>query len=140
MKKILYAVILALVALTGCKKEEKQLTVADKLCGEWRGSELSVEAAIYMSFTSDGTFELYQKTTDSFELRRGKWSVAGDILSGTYNDGEAWAASYKVSVSEGTLTMVSQDESAETNVYRKCEIPEQIKTGSTVVVKSSGAF
>ena len=96
MKRIIFIAILGLLAFTGCKKEP---FLAELLCGEWRGSELSVDAGIYIRFAADGTFELYQKMgTEGFELRRGNWALAGDILSGTYNDGEPWAASYKASV------------------------------------------
>ena len=128
MKRILYITILALVALTGCKKED---TLAQKLNGEWRGNNLTVEAGIYISFAGDGTFELYQKLdTEGFEHKKGTWSVAGDILSGVYDDGEKWAASYKITLEEDTLTLTAQNESAEINTYIKCEIPAYIKESS----------
>ena len=126
MKRIIYIAIVALTAFVGCQKENKP-GLADLICGEWRGSELSVEAGIYLNFTSDGTFELYQKLEgDDFELKKGSWSLSGDIISGKYSDGEPWATSYKVSVNGDVMTMVSQDGSAETNVYEKCEIPENL--------------
>lgn len=138
MKRIIFIAILGLLAFTGCKKEP---SLAELLCGEWRGSELSVDAGIYIRFAADGTFELYQKMgTEGFELRRGNWALAGDILSGTYNDGEPWAASYKASVNDDKLTLVSQKEGAETGVYSRCTIPGGIKTGCTVVVKSHYLF
>ena len=68
MKKLLYITLLALVTAIGCKPQEKPLTLEQKLCNEWRGSELSVDAAIYISFLADRTFELYQKMEDEFEL------------------------------------------------------------------------
>ena len=126
MKRIIYIAILALTALVGCNKEN-QPGLAENICGEWRGSELSVEAGIYLSFTSDGTFELYQKLeSDDFELKKGTWSLSGDILSGKYSDGEPWAASYKVTVNGDVMTLISQDGSSETNVYQKCDIPENL--------------
>lgn len=136
MKKLLYITLLALVTAIGCKPQEKPLTLEQKLCNEWRGSELSVDAAIYISFLADGTFELYQKMEDEFELRRGTWTLKGTILSGIYNDGETWASEYKVSVDENKLTMISQNEGAETSVYIQCTIPSVIKEESTVIVKS----
>ena len=139
MKKFLYITLLALVSLAGCKPEQKPLTLEQKLCNEWRGSEMSVDAAIYVSFQADGKFELYQKMEDVFELRRGTWTLKGDVLSGKYNDGEAWAADYKVAVNGERLTMISQNEGAETSVYVHCVIPEVIKEGSTIVVKSTVA-
>ena len=139
MKKLLYMILFALLVIPGCSKpdEEKPLTLEQKLCNEWRGSELSVDAAVYVSFLADGTFELYQKMEEGFELRRGTWTLTGDVLSGKYNDNEAWAAKYKVSVTDNKLTMISQNEGAETSVYVQCTIPSVIKEGSTVVVKSA---
>ena len=137
MKKLLYITLLALITFIGCKPEDKPITLRQRLCNEWRGSELSVDAAVYVSFLADGTFELYQKMEDRFELRRGTWNLERNILSGNYNDDEAWAASYKVSVDGNKLTMISQNEGAETGIYVQCTIPSVIKEGSTVVVKSA---
>ena len=137
MKRLLYIFTIAVLALTGCKKEN-QPTLKDKICGEWRGVDLTADAGIYIEFSSNGTFELYQKLEgDSFELRRGQWNLEGDILSGTYNDQEPWATSYKVSVVGNTLTMVAQDGTGETNVYVKTDIPDGVKESCTTVVKSS---
>ena len=138
MKKLLYITLFALVALVGCSKAkpEKSLTLEQKLCNEWRGSEISVDAAVYVSFLADGTFELYQKMGNEFELRRGTWTLTKDLLSGKYNDNEAWAADYKVSVDGNKLTMTSQNEGAEISVYVQCTIPSAIKEGSSVIVKS----
>ncbi len=138
MKKLLYITLLAILTAVGCKPEEKPLTLNQKLCGEWRGSELSVDAGVYLTFLADGTFELYQKMDEGFELRRGTWSLTGDILSGKYNDNESWAAAYKVSIEGDRLTMTSQNEGAEASIYVRCTIPAVIKESSTVVVKSFG--
>lgn len=137
MKRLLFIAIFALVAFVGCQKENsKEPTLKEKIRGEWRGSEISVDAAIYLDINADGTFELYQKmTSDEFELRRGTWTLEGDILSGTYNDGEPWAASYKVSAGS-TLTLVSQAEGMETSVYIPCAIPIEVKRNCTVIVRS----
>lgn len=127
MKRLLYIFTIAVLALTGCKKEN-QPTLKDKICGEWRGVELSADAGIYINFISNGTFELYQKLdSDSFELLKGQWNLDRDILSGTYNDQEPWATAYKISVAGNTLTMVAQDGTDETNVYAKTTIPDGVK-------------
>ena len=138
MKKILYVIMLALLVVAGCKKDKPVLTLSQKLCAEWRGCELSIDAAVYMKFASDGTFELYQKmSSEEFELRRGTWELDGDILSGNYNDEEVWSTSYKVSDENDRLTMVSLADGGETNIYTKTGIPAYIKENSTVVVKSA---
>lgn len=137
MKRLIYITIFALSVLVGCDKENSKVpTLEQRIQGEWRGSEISVDAAIYISIKADGTFELYQKmSSDDFELRRGTWSLKGDILSGRYNDGEAWAASYRVSAGS-VLTLVSQAEGSETSVYIPYVIPEEVKRNCTAVVRS----
>jgi hypothetical protein len=139
MKRILYITVIALAAFVGCKKDNPAPTLSQMLQTQWRANNTSTEVAIYINFLSDNTFELYQKLdTEVFELRRGKWALNGDILSGEYNDGQPWAASYKISIVESTstLTMVSQNEGGEINIYNECVIPEVIKETCTVVVKS----
>lgn len=131
MKKVLYITMFALAAFVGCEKINPPVTLEQMLRTQWRGSETSVDAAIYMDFMADHTFELYQKLdTDMFELRKGTWTLEGDILSGTYDDGQPWASSYKISI-EGTgpiiLTMISLNEGGETNEYQACRIPEGIR-------------
>lgn len=131
MKKLLYILTIAALSLTGCKKAP---TLRELICREWRGVELSADAGIYINFISDGTFELYQKLENEFELRRGTWTLTGDVLSGKYNDNEDWAADYTVSVEGNKLTMISRNEGAETSIYVQCAIPSVIKEGSTVIV------
>ena len=124
MKRLLYIFTIAVLALTSCQKENLP-TLKEKLCGEWRGVELSADAGIYINFISDGTFELYQKLNgDQFELKRGKWSLDRDILSGIYDDQVPWSTTYKVSVVGNKLTMIAQDGTDETNVYARTTIPE----------------
>ena len=136
MKKLIYILTIAALSLTGCNKAP---SLRELICREWRGVELSADAGIYINFMSDGTFELYQKLENKFELRRGTWTLKGDILSGKYNDDEAWAADYKVSANKNQLTMISLNEGNETSIYVRCSIPSIIKEGSTVVVKSAAA-
>jgi len=135
MKTILYLSLAALLALSGCKKEP---SLSELVLGEWRGTGLSADAGVYLYFAPDGTFELYQKLDgETFELRRGTWSVEGNMISGIYNDRQPWATTYKVSVEGKELTLAAQNEGGETNIYYKTEIPGYIKESATVVVKSA---
>ena len=137
MRKYIYLLAVAIVALAGCEKEPDSKDHTCVVCGQWRGDALSAEVGIYMDFLCDGTFELYQKMGNGdFELRRGKWNLENGLLSGTYNDGEAWATSYDASVSGDTLTLVAKSEGNETNSYKKCEIPAGVKENCEVIVKS----
>ena len=140
MKKIISNILLcamAVFAVAACSDPEAEKL--EKIVGEWHytGTESGVGVDVYLGLSQDYTFELYQKLDNgAFELRRGKWHLEAGVLSGTYNDGEAWATSYKTAVSDETLTLVAQSEGSETNRYKKCEIPAAIKDNCEVVVKS----
>ena len=139
MKKYIYLLAVAMIALVGCEKDPGSTDPEHTcvVCGQWRGEELSAEVGIYIDFLCNGTFELYQKMDNgAFELRRGKWNLEAGVLSGTYNDGEAWATSYKATVSGEALTLIAQSEGSETNRYKKCEIPAGVTENCVVVVKS----
>lgn len=137
MRKYIYLLAIAFVALAGCEKEPDSIKHTCMVCGQWRGDALSAEVGIYIDFLCNGTFELYQKMdNETFELRRGKWNLEAGVLSGTYNDGEAWATSYDASVSGDILTLVAQSDGNETNRYKKCEIPTGVKENCEVIVKS----
>ena len=126
MKRLLYIFTIAVLALTSCQKEN-QPTLKEKLCGEWRGVDLSADAGIYINFISNGTFELYQKLNgENFELIKGQWSLEGDVLSGIYDNQVPWSTAYKVSVVGNKLTMIAQDGTDETNVYARTTIPDGI--------------
>ncbi len=119
---------------------EPTVTLASKIVGEWHSTSLPVTGDIYLNFAEDGAFELYQKIGEgSFRLYRGTWKVDEDkaVLSGKYNDGNAWAASYSVSLDKDVLTLTSENEAKEKSTYKKEAIPAEVKDGCTIVVKSS---
>ena len=137
MKKILYIMVLATLALTGCNKESQSDDPASVLYGDWK-TMTSDAAAMYISFAADGTFELYQNLKGTgYELFRGKWSLDGNILSGEYNDGEAWAYSYTILSHDKFLTLVTTGDEAIEYDFAHTEIPSIIKETANVIVKSS---
>lgn len=140
MKKILY-IISALLLFISCTEKDggkTELTLQQKLCGDWHSTSLAIDADIYISFAEDNTFELYQQIGEgAHRLYRGTWNLEGDILTGKYNDGEDWAAAYLITIEGNTLTLTSQNDAAETAVYEKEEIPVEIKKTCEVVVKST---
>ena len=137
MKKILYIVILATLALTGCNKESQSDDPASVLYGDWK-SVTSDVAAMYISFAADGTFELYQNLMGTrYEMFRGKWSLDGNILSGEYNDGEAWAYSYTILHHDKILTLTTTGDETIEYDFAHTEIPSIIKETANVIVKSS---
>ena len=154
MKRLLF--ILLAVAVAACGKEDTTpdipntdepneaptVSLTEKIVGEWHSQSLAADADIYISFAEDKTFELYQQIGEgSYRLYRGTWSLDEKtcILSGKYNDGEAWGTSYAAAIEGNTLTLTSTDASAEKSTYKSEEIPETVKSSCITVVKSAEA-
>ena len=113
------------------------LTLEQKLCTEWHSTNLSLDADIYISFADNGTFELYQKIVEgAYRLYRGTWNLEEDLLTGKYNDGEDWAAAYKVTIVNNVLTLTSYNDTAEESVFEKAKIPSEIKETCEIEVRS----
>lgn len=153
MKKILYIAALLLSVLS-CKEPVDpqpgpepgpnppvvEKTLAEKIAGEWHCVVSDMDADIYLSLASDNKFELYQKVGEgAYRLYRGTWSLDEKtaVLTGKYNDGEAWGSGYGVVLSEDEKTL-TLDPSAdgEDQTYRKESIPADVKENCVVVVKS----
>lgn len=136
MKRILL-IISAVLLLASCGKDGKKKTTAEYLYGEWHSTSISVTGDVYISFTDDMKFEMFQKIGEgAYRLYRGSWNVEGDLLTGKYNDGEDWAAAYTVTVDDRSLTMISTNDAAEKSTYTRTEIPEDVRNSSETVVKS----
>ena len=140
MKRILYIIVAALLMVAcGDKNGKSKRSLEEQLYGEWKSSDLAIDAEIYMNFLADKTFELYQKVGEgAHRLYRGTWNIEEDLLTGRYNDGEDWAAAYQVAIKDKTLTLTSSNDAAEKSTYVQCEIPAEVKDHSVVEVKSSG--
>ena len=150
MKRLLY-LICAILLVAGCgEKVENKKSLEEQLYGEWHRTSLTAtgeiyiytSGEIYISFQDDKTFELYQQIGEgAFRLYRGTWNLEEDILTGQYNDGEGWATAYRISIEDKALTM-SYDYngiSEITATYIPEAIPEEVKNGCEVVVKSADA-
>jgi hypothetical protein len=153
MKKILYIAALLLSVLS-CKEPVDpqpgpepgpnppvaEKTLAEKIAGEWHCVVSDMDADIYLSFASDNKFELYQKVGEgAYRLYRGTWSLDEKtaVLTGKYNDGEAWGSGYGVVLSEdGNTLTLDPSADGEDQTYRKESIPADVKDGCVVVVKS----
>ena len=95
---------------------------------------------ISSALSKDMTFELYQKIGEgAHRLYNGTWELDEDtaMLTGKYNDGAAWGSGYTVTLSEDGNSMTltsSKDDSAQ--VYRKENIPSEVKEKAVVIVRS----
>lgn len=147
MKRILYIISAALILgacgnNNGSPSPDGPDTPSDQtsIVGEWHSTSLTVSGDVYLDFNDDESFEMYQKIGEgAYRLYRGTWNIEESILTGKYNDGEAWAASYDAVLDGNKLTLTSKNDAAEMTEYTSCTIPEEVRTGCEVVVKSAEA-
>lgn len=94
---------------------------------EWAGSEPSFD--VYLSIDEEGTVELWQRI-ESFEWEyfESTMTYKGGLLSGIYQDGVAWRASYKVTIDGDTMTWIDSLDPTDISVYGRCELPEGLPT------------
>lgn len=130
--KLLSLVLISLLVFTGCKDGGKK---KDSVVGEWElitWNEETPEFDIYISFAADGTFAIYQQVWSlEFELFAGNYSVSGDTVKGSYEDGSSWASEYKFARSKDTLTLINKDKVEIKSVYKSCTIPEDVISEAT---------
>lgn len=135
MKRIVFALIAAVLLASGCGDGKKG--PAD-IVGDWEltGAELTTKSIqigtekieVFISFMSGNRFEMYQKLgAGRFYKYSGTYSLAGNLLSGKYDDGKSWGNTYEVSVSGTTLTMTATQGSSDVYTYTKCTIPDGVK-------------
>lgn len=157
MKKIAYIMAALMLFAAGCTEKPgpdtpdvndkpvdppvEEETLAEKMIGEWHCIISDIEADIYISL-SENSFYLYQKIGDgAHRLYKGTWSIDEEsrILTGKYNDGQSWGSAYEVTVSDdkNSMTLVPKESSVkEEHIYRREEIPSDIKENCVVEVKS----
>ena len=133
--KIFALAILSVMTLVGCEPSVNGPAEKGELSGEWTlatWNDTTPEFHVYIDFNSDNTFEMYQQVWSfDYEYFDGQYNLTGDVLTGLYSNGTAWACGYRVSVVNGQLIMYSQEDQSVTSVYEKCTIPEEIKAEAT---------
>lgn len=146
MKKILlYICAAALCLLTSC---EKELTMAEKLVGDWHCTSTSTDAEIYVTFTPEKTFVLYQQIGEgafrvyngTYVLSAGTGEGAGYVLNGEYNDGTPWGTTYEFrSEDKNAFTLTA---AGITETYTRVDggIPEKVTASCETVVKSEDGY
>lgn len=139
MKKILYIMAAALVAAVSCQKDGDR--VLEQISGEWHYSatESGVAEDVYVAFSEDGTFEIYQKIGEGpYWYSTGDYKLDAEsmVLSGVYTDRYPWKYTYKVSVSDKTLTMTAVEQDGHSVTYTRESIPVQVRQMSLPLTKS----
>lgn len=140
MRKIFTKIMIcaaAMFAFAACGDPEAEKL--EKVAGEWHYTavESGVEIDIYLALYTDYTFELFQKVGDGpHYLYKGKFAYDGDVLSGTYSDYTPWAQDYKVTLSNGTMTLTSVANPEYSLSLKKESIPESVRTHYMPVTKA----
>ena len=128
-------IAVAALALAGCKGHREEPSKAIDVTGEWeltsittRGASIGgTPIAVYISFTAEKTFELYQMIGEGrYTYFKGTYQLSGESLSGTYESGKPWGSVYTVAM-EGDQMTLTTNGGSETDTYRKTTIPQAVK-------------
>ena len=141
MKKLLYILTATACLLAACEKVE---TMAEKMVGDWHCQSTSTDAEIYVTFTAERTFTLYQQIGEgAFRVYNGTYELAGDsaegaayTLTGRYNDGSSWGASYELNCEDRNAFTLTAEGITETYSRVEGGIPEDVLSSCVTVVKS----
>lgn len=136
--KIWSLIALFAMALVGCSGDDD--TNGTDIYGKWQLTSVSgctPEFNVYVEFTNDGTFNLYQQVwTLTYEHYTGNFTINGNVVSGTYSDGSAWIGSYNFSTTNSKLKLINTANSDEVNVYTACKIPREVIDEATTATRS----
>ena len=153
MKKIINILTTALciLAFASCEKSPK-LDLG--IVGEWQLAEMSGYnesniPSVYIEFTAEKNFDIYQKVGEVSRYRKysGTYTVAGSLLTGVYNDGEDWGSAYRASLeADGevlVMTAVTLDQAGvvvsegEMTKYVKAWLSQEEKDAADIITKSA---
>ena len=139
MKKIFYIFAVLLFMCTGCAKDGER--IVSQLAGDWHytAEESGVKEDVWISFTEDNTFEMYQRVGDgAYWSSRGdfEYDVDSKILSGVYSDRCPWKYTYRISVSDRTLEMKAVEIETHVMTYTRESIPAEVRDKSLPLTKS----
>lgn len=138
--KIFWVLFATLAVLSGCSKSDDNNGGGGgegegTLVGQWHMITwygAAATADVYLSFTEEGTFDLYQRIyTPMYEHYNGNYSYRDGKLSGEYSDNVSWGSDYRVSFSADgkQMTLTSTSSTGDVSVYEKTTIPEDILSG-----------
>lgn len=139
MKKLFYIfAILALFMATGCQEKADR---SFPFSGDWHytATENGVAEDVWVSFLSDGTFEMFQKIGEGpYWYSYGEFTYHPEekLLQGVYSDRYRWKYDYNVSVSGSTLVMTAVGVENYSVSYTKETIPSEVREKSLPLTKS----
>ena len=84
-------------------------------------------------FKSDMTFVLYQKLQYVYFVKyTGQYLVTDNVVSGTYDDGKAWGASYTATMGAdgSTIELVNTLNIDDISLFTRTAIPQDVVNGS----------
>ena len=131
MRKMLLFLLLSLCLVAACKKAPDPLSVN----GEWQLCDYQAKSVnihgtdvdVYISFTADGNFTLYQKLGEGRYTRfTGTFTLSGDILSGKYTSGGSWASQYSVAKEGDKLVLTQHPDAKEVHTFSPASIPASV--------------
>ncbi|MBR3827584.1 MAG: lipocalin family protein [Alistipes sp.] len=134
MRRLIYAMVaLAIVGLAaGCNKnKEDEGPKGDnrdmRLVGSWHCTAEEFSTEVYVAFTEDGAFDLYQRLGEGrYRFYDGTWQYDGTTLTGTYSDATAWGDSYTVAYLDDNTMTLTTTLTEETMTYTREEIPAEV--------------
>ena len=137
MKRILLIfAFLALFVATGCQEKAGRSL---PFVGEWHytATENGVAEDVWVSFLSNGTFEMYQQIGEGpYWYSYGEFTYDEGVLSGVYSDRYRWKYDYSISVSGNTLVMTALGVENYSVTYAKESIPSEVREKSLPLTKS----
>lgn len=102
------------------------------------GNSVPDEPSVWLDFSGNGRIIIYQRADPEAFYRRitGSWSVTGRTISGTYDDGSAWASEYEITISGTIMTLTSSGN--EVTVYTRQTLPDTVtdNVGNAVRVRN----
>ena len=139
MKKLFYIFTASLLIAVGCTKDASK--VMNQLSGDWHyaAEENGVKEDIWISFSEDGTFEMFQKIGDGpywYTSGEFEYDVDSKVLSGIYSDRYPWKYTYAITLTEKTLQMAAVELASHSVTYTRESIPAQVREKSLPLTKA----
>lgn len=141
MRRIIniFALSVALFLSAGCGKDDSYMM--EQMAGEWHYSaeESGVSEDIWLSFSADGKFEMYQRIGNgAYWYSDGEYLAdhKSKIVTGIYSDRYPWKFSYRISVNGKTLVMTAVEQDSYSVTYVRESIPFEVREKSLPLTRS----